>query len=1213
MTTAELDVTLAPLSLTAEILQSGNVLHITLEGVSLVSTCSITAYGSASCLLENLSLSSESSVYITSELNITLDELTAMTFGKVYTGINSPYEDVLSWTGHPLTGSRVRVRTGNLRGIFGVDGEFGIYAGDGWDLSSGVPPSVSSQYIRLGNYTNEFHNVPINLYDNGDITMQMEPDAPSFAMGSTLPIGYSVGVGLWQGKDTDDIYKWRVGDPVGANLSWNGTSLALNNASLDVSGTNVHIALGNPPPTAHDTGTGIWMDNSGIYGLNEDTRQFYIDAATGIFYSGAGTLRIDEDGANIVIGTYNELNQLTGVEINSTGIYTKIDDIDQTVMGVNGKLVAGAGDITIDSIGVKMIETLLDEHEDPYDSTAFLVGNLNGEYGITNETIGLGIGNYALDEYMTYDSNNGMNVTGRINARRGSLQDLSVDGILTVASAGKIQIGSVEESTIIIENERIIGLFGVSQSTGFVLGNLNLNYGETTDIWGFAVGSSDLSGQYLKFSGDTMTLKGTIISGNSNVIIDENGLYIKPDASSPDYTNIIRFLSGSTTFMTLDGYDEGTTRPTIIRLTSFGINNSSELLLGSEAELSTKTSAVILKSNVYDTYIGTLELYSSSSGTAITIKTDTTTIDSETVSIRGGEVSTVSVANGIPQANALGKIDPSWISEEEAETGTFDIPGNTMFLWPDGVSLPAIVEYVTALDGYYTMGDAATDLLTIYGASTHTHTNPSIQFGGGHNNHAVTISGSSNNIPGASACYYMADKAWMVGTHSHTSGSATNQSTAGTHAHSGSTLTTVPADNLNIPKSYKGLRWVRATADIEAPIYAIVMDVAGATLGDDWKVCDGSNGTPDLTDYFIYPSTSGSPIGSNAHSHTSYNTTTESTHTHTVDVTSNSVGYNRSSEFGNNIASGIHSHTKTGAVSSAGGSHYHTINASSTASNMPPYFVVKFWQRRTDTNDMSFPAGIVFGLYSGSVPSLYREFIEGRGYIPKGATGGEIIGSRHGTAGGTTHTHTPGAISTSGAHGHSVTGNISYNNAGGASRPAALPTPQNTDYIASHYHTFTMTFDEISGHTHSWSSTTTSAENALPPYRKILFIVKESGTAPEIPQAVFLTTPLTSTSWDGDTKTTSDRAIIDLSTVFGVPAGIKAVMMTIQTQANAVNDYIRFGPNSTYNYALICRTEIADQITNASGIVPCDANGDIYCYPSGTVEGVWIWIWAYWL
>ena len=112
---------------------------------------------------------------------------------------------------------------------------------------------------------------------------------------------------------------------------------------------------------------------------------------------------------------------------------------------------------------------------------------------------------------------------------------------------------------------------------------------------------------------------------------------------------------------------------------------------------------------------------------------------------------------------------------------------------------------------------------------------------------------------------------------------------------------------------------------------------------------------------------------------------------------------------------------------------------------------------------------------------------------------------------------------------------------------------------------------------------------------------------------VFLTTPKTSTSWDGDTKTTSDRAIVDLSTVFGVPAGIKAVLMSIQTQADAVDEYIRFGPNSTYNYALTCRTQVAGQIAHATGIVPCDSNGDIYCYPSATIENVQVRIWGYWL
>ena len=111
----------------------------------------------------------------------------------------------------------------------------------------------------------------------------------------------------------------------------------------------------------------------------------------------------------------------------------------------------------------------------------------------------------------------------------------------------------------------------------------------------------------------------------------------------------------------------------------------------------------------------------------------------------------------------------------------------------------------------------------------------------------------------------------------------------------------------------------------------------------------------------------------------------------------------------------------------------------------------------------------------------------------------------------------------------------------------------------------------------------------------------------------FLATPLTSTSWDGDTKGTGDRATVDLSAVFGVPAGVKAVLMSIQTTGDAVNDYIRFGPNSGNSFALVCRTTVASQNAHASGIVPCDANGDVYCHTSGTVESVNVWIWGYWL
>ncbi len=120
--------------------------------------------------------------------------------------------------------------------------------------------------------------------------------------------------------------------------------------------------------------------------------------------------------------------------------------------------------------------------------------------------------------------------------------------------------------------------------------------------------------------------------------------------------------------------------------------------------------------------------------------------------------------------------------------------------------------------------------------------------------------------------------------------------------------------------------------------------------------------------------------------------------------------------------------------------------------------------------------------------------------------------------------------------------------------------------------------------------------------------VKESG------RFVPLTTPLSSTDWDGDNKGLADRAIVDLSAVFGVPAGVKAVLMSIQTTDDTAAQYIRFGPDATNNFTLTCRTQVANQAANVSGIVPCDANGDVYCYPSNDyIVGVFVWIWGYWL
>lgn len=120
---------------------------------------------------------------------------------------------------------------------------------------------------------------------------------------------------------------------------------------------------------------------------------------------------------------------------------------------------------------------------------------------------------------------------------------------------------------------------------------------------------------------------------------------------------------------------------------------------------------------------------------------------------------------------------------------------------------------------------------------------------------------------------------------------------------------------------------------------------------------------------------------------------------------------------------------------------------------------------------------------------------------------------------------------------------------------------------------------------------------------------------------VFLTTPLTSTSWDGDAFSNTSKTLIDLSSVFGVPAGVKAVLVKVALRDSASASglyYIQFsGVSSGTNYSIVVEAPpVNDRFGYGQGIVPCNANGDIYyniiASGSGTMD-IYLEIWGYWL
>ena len=121
---------------------------------------------------------------------------------------------------------------------------------------------------------------------------------------------------------------------------------------------------------------------------------------------------------------------------------------------------------------------------------------------------------------------------------------------------------------------------------------------------------------------------------------------------------------------------------------------------------------------------------------------------------------------------------------------------------------------------------------------------------------------------------------------------------------------------------------------------------------------------------------------------------------------------------------------------------------------------------------------------------------------------------------------------------------------------------------------------------------------------------------------VALTTPLTSTSWDGDARSTTAKTKIDLSDVFGVPAGVKAILVRITARdSGSSSGYCQFAlsPNNTAGSVAIqayLQGVANDVYVTANGVVPCDSGGDVYyqitASGTGTLDAI-IEIWGYWL
>ena len=126
-----------------------------------------------------------------------------------------------------------------------------------------------------------------------------------------------------------------------SRLWWDASAATLN---LE----NGNLAFGNPPPSSATVGTGIWIDDTGIYGLNANTQEFYLQASDGKAYAGGGNVVLDTTGVTITNDTAAPNAQLV---LTSTDAGASDSYISYWMNGADGQINIAA----VDGIGSSVL------------------------------------------------------------------------------------------------------------------------------------------------------------------------------------------------------------------------------------------------------------------------------------------------------------------------------------------------------------------------------------------------------------------------------------------------------------------------------------------------------------------------------------------------------------------------------------------------------------------------------------------------------------------------------------------------------------------------------------------------------------------------------------------------------------------------------------------------------------------------------------------
>lgn len=400
----------------------------------------------------------------------------------------TPYIDVYDRNSATYNDYAVKVRLGNLSGI--TDATVGLSPGNKlWGLYAGEV-RLRGTIVALSGLIGGATSANAWVIGSGLISstgINIVSGNPAYiAFGNPPPIGPTTGTGIYIDRTglyglNSDTANFKISAIDGSIIALSGliggttASTAWNIAAGYLSSTGVKITSGNPayisfgstPPTGPATGTGIYIDQTGLFGLNSNTQNFKISATDGSIVALSGLIGGTTNGTAWAIGNgyiYSTGIKLTsgasasiafgnppptasgtgtGLWIDQTGLYGLNSNVNQMFLSAGGPTASGITFRLGNPSGVRLEWNQVAGDLDFYNGSVKVIQL--GTSGSNSFMAGWNIDNVSLTKQSAGGRYSGLRSDGTTTGLRffsGADDAVGTNATFKVTEAGLLSVGS---------------------------------------------------------------------------------------------------------------------------------------------------------------------------------------------------------------------------------------------------------------------------------------------------------------------------------------------------------------------------------------------------------------------------------------------------------------------------------------------------------------------------------------------------------------------------------------------------------------------------------------------------------------------------------------------------------------------------------------------------------------------------------------------------